>query len=53
MKGEVHPAWKIHNSEDCESKKYYKKRMYDSSDSPSTDYKRSKKGDYKKAYAFK
>ena len=53
MKGEDHLAWKTHNTEDWRSKKYYKKSMSDSSDRPSTDYKKSEKGDDKKSYAIK
>ena len=53
MKGEDHPAWKTHNTEDCRSKKCYKKRMSDSSDRSSSYDKKSRSSDYKKAYAIK
>ena len=52
-KGEDNPAWKTHNTKDRRSKQYYKKRMSDSADRPSTDYKKSNRGDYKKSYAIK
>ena len=40
MKGEDHLAWKTYNTEDCRSKKYYTEIMSDSSDMPSSDYKK-------------
>ena len=48
MKGEDRLTWKTHNTEACKSKKYYEKEMSNSSDSPSIDYKRSKKATTKK-----
>ena len=53
MKGEDNPAWKTHNTEDCRSKKFYKKRMSDSGDRSSTYDKKARSGDYKKSYAIK
>ena len=53
MKGEDNPAWKTHNTKDCRSKQYYKKRMSDSGDRSSTYDNKSRSSDYKKSYAIK
>ena len=53
IKGENNPAWKTHNTEDCMSKKFYKKRMSDSGDRSSSYDKKSRSSDYKKSYALK
>ena len=53
MKGENNSVWKNHNTEDYKSKRYYKKKMAGSSGNSDPYNKRSRKGDYKKAYAIK
>ena len=53
MKGEDNPAWKTHNTEDCRSKIFYKKRMTGFGEKSEPDYKRYKRGDYEQSCAIK
>ena len=52
MKGVENPAWKIHNTSECNFKMYYKKKMTDSSNSDESDKKRQKHN-YKSSYTIK